>query len=340
VTRFVQQLLIGMLLPAVAATGAPGGTSDALPTDAIFAKDSFWYTPIPAGAPLHENSAAFVAEFLRQKKKYYGTVAINLRAYASPVYIAPADTPLTRVIEWDCQKKGRSDRELAVQWKAVPIVPEAEAADGRDAEMTIYQPSTDTLWEFWKFRVVNGQASACWGGKMTQVSRNPGIWHKWYGTTATGLPFLGGQITAEELQRGEIRHALGISLVQTEGHRVISWPARRTDGFNPKHEPNRIPEGQRFRLDPAVDVDALPMHPVGKTIARAAQKYGFVVWDKGGAISLRAQNPKTYLKRGQENPYPALFAGTPTHAILKGFPWERLQFLPKDYGKPQRKAGR
>ena len=31
------------------------------------------------------------------------------------------------------------------------------------------------------------------------------------------------------------------------------------------------------------------MHPVGKMIAKAAQKYGFVIWDKAGAISIRAE---------------------------------------------------
>jgi len=39
-------------------------------------------------------------------------------------------------------------------------------------------------------------------------------------------------------------------------------------------------------------------------IAKAAQKYGFVVWDEAGAITLRAENPKTtpnavYLIRGR-----------------------------------------
>jgi len=82
-------------------------------------------------------------------------------------------------------------------------------------------------------------------------------------------------------------------------------------------------------------VDVLNMHPVGKTIAKAAQKYGFVVWDKGGAIMLRAQNPKSYTALGQPDPYPSLFAGTPTWAILNGFPWGKLQFLPQDYGKPR-----
>jgi len=300
----------------------------------IFAPTSFWYTPLPADVPLHPNSANFAADFVRQKKGYYGTVSINLTAYASPVYVADANTATVRVTEWDCQKKGFSDPKLAEQWKAVPIPEHAEPADGTDAEMTVYQPSSDTLWEFWQARKVSGQWQACWGGCMRNVSKNPGIWQKPYGTTATGLPFLGGQITAEELRRGEIRHVLGIALVDTEKWSVVSYPANRSDGYNPKDAPSRIPEGLRFRLDPTVDVGALKMHPVGKTIAKAAQKYGFVVWDKAGAITLRAQNPKSYTKLGQPDPYPALFNGTPVYAILNGFPWERLQFLPMDYGKP------
>ena len=87
-------------------------------------------------------------------------------------------------------------------------------------------------------------------------------------------------------------------------------------------------------LDPRLDIEGLKMHPIGKIIARAAQKYGFVVWDKAGAISLRAQNPKSYTKLGQDDPYTALFAKTPAYAILSGMPWDKLQFLPMDYGKP------
>ena len=136
-------------------------------------------------------------------------------------------------------------------------------------------------------RKINGQWQACWGGCMRDVSKNQGIWQHPYGTTATGLPFLGGQITAEELQRGEIRHVIGIALVDAEKWQVYSYPANRSDGYNPQNAPNRIPEGLRFRLDPRVDVDALKMHPIGKIIAKAAQKYGFVVWDKAGGISLR-----------------------------------------------------
>lgn len=309
-------------------------TVNALPTDAIFAPTSFWYQAIPANATLHPNSANFTTEFVRQIKAYYGNVTINTGSYSSPVYTPASGTRTTAVQFWDCQNKRYTDANLVQQWSAVPMPSYAQSASGTDAEMTVYQPSTDTIWEFWQARNQGGVWQACWGGRLQNASKSNGIWPTGYGTTATGLPFLGGQITAEELQRGEIRHAIGISLVDLESWNIFSWPANRSDGYNPNNAPNRIAEGQRFRLDPTINVDALNMHPVAKTIAKAAQKYGFVVWDKAGAISLRAQNPKSYTALGNADPYKALFNGTAEYALLNGFPWNRLQFLPMNYGKP------
>lgn len=310
------------------------GTVNALPTDAIFAPTSFWYQVIPANVTLHPNSANLTADFQRQIKAYYGNVTINTTSYASPVYTAPANTSTTAVQFWDCQGKRWTDPSLVKQWSAVPIPAYAQQAAGSDSEMTIYQPASDTIWEFWQTRNQGGVWQACWGGRLQNASKSDGIFPVNYGTTATGLPFLGGQITAEELKRGEIRHAIGISLVDVERWGIFSWPANRSDGYNPNNAPNRIAEGQRFRLDPTVNVDAMSLHPVAKVIAKAAQKYGFVVWDKAGAISLRAQNPKSYTALGNVNPYSALFAGTAEYALLNGFPWNRLQFLPMNYGKP------
>jgi len=318
--------------PTVTTTATP--TVNPLPTDAIFAPTSFWYQPIPTTVALHPNSANFVTEFARQFKAYYGNVTINTTAYSSPVYAAAAGAATTAVQFWDCQGKRYTDASLVNQWSAVPIPGYAQPASGTDAEMTIYQPSSDSIWEFWQARNQSGVWQACWGGRMQNVSKSDGIWPVNYGTTATGLPFLGGQITAEELQRGEIRHAIGISLVDVERASIFSWPANRSDGYNPTNAPNRIAEGQRFRLDPTINVDAMNLHPVAKIIAKAAQKYGFVVWDKAGSISLRSQNPKSYTALGQVNPYTALFNGTPEYALLNGFPWDRLQFLPFNYGKP------
>ena len=309
-------------------------SAETLVTDKVFAPASFWYAPIPADAPLHPDSAKLVKDFLRQKSTYYNTVNVNTRNYTSPVYMVDASVPTVKVTQWDCQKKGMSDKGLAEQWSAVPIPAYAMPSKGTDAEMTIYQPSTDSLWEFWQMRKTDGNWQACWGGRMKHVSRNEGVFPGHYGTTATSLPFIGGQITPEELRRGEIRHVMGISLVEAEHFNIRSWPAHRSDGWNPDKRPHRIPEGLRLRLDPTVDVESLPMGRAGKIIARAAQKYGFVVWDKSGAIALRAQNAYTYISQGQPDPYPALFENKPDYAVLQGFPWDKLQFLPMNYQAP------
>ena len=81
----MQKPILTAILLATALIGTAFSQQEASPTIQVFSPKSFWYTPIPADAPLHENSANFVTEFLRQKKAYYGTVAINTREYASPV---------------------------------------------------------------------------------------------------------------------------------------------------------------------------------------------------------------------------------------------------------------
>jgi hypothetical protein len=304
------------------------------PSGHIFAADSFWYQPLPKDVPLHPNSEGFARDFVRQFKTYYGNVSINTGRYSAPIYVVGPEAATNTVMQWDCQKRGHLDKRLEEQWRAVPIPPYAEASEDSDGEMVVYQPTTDTLWEFWKARKVDDQWQACWGGRMLNVSKSNGIWPRPYGAVATGLPLLGGMITVDELRRGRIDHVMGIALVNAEHWNILSWPANRSDGSNPSKLPDRIPEGLRFRLDPAVNVDALRLHPIGKIIAKAAQTYGFVVWDKAGAIVLRAEDPKRFTTVGQPNPYPELWNGARSYAILAGFPWDRLQFLPMNYGRP------
>ena len=304
------------------------------PSGRVFAADSFWYQPLPKDAPLHPNSENFARDFVRQLRAHYGHVTINTNRFSAPIYVVGPEVQASVVTPWDCQKRGYLDKRLAAQWQAVPIPSNAEAAHDSDGEMAVYQPATDTIWEFWKARKAEGRWEACWGGRMQNVSKNGGIWPHPYGATATGLPIIGGTITVDELRRGHIDHAMGISLVEVEDWHVVSWPANRSDGYNPSRLSNRIPEGLRFRLDPRIDVDKLQLHPIAKIIARAAQTHGFVVWDKGGAIALRAEDPTRFIALGQPNPYVDLWKGTVTSAILAGFPWDRLQFLPTNYGRP------
>src|SRR5207253_7504664 len=118
----------------------------------------------------------------------------------------------------------------------------------------IYQPATDTMWEFWAMYQAADGWHAAWGGRMDHVSENPGYFDGSYGATATGLPLLGGLIRPDEMAAGQIDHALALAIPQAKRGTVV-WPAQRGDGV--ATGPNAIPEGTRFRIDPSVDIDAL-----------------------------------------------------------------------------------
>ncbi len=92
-------------------------------------------------------------------------------------------------------------------------------------------------------------------------------------------------------------------------------------------------EGQRFRLDPSINVDSLGLHPVATAVATAAQKYGFIVMDKG-SNAVHAENGNAVEAATGVNPWDAMFNGTPGYQILKGFPWDKMQAIQVDYGKP------
>jgi hypothetical protein len=193
--------------------------------------------------------------------------------------------------------------------------------------MVIWQPDTDTMWEFWKMERRADGWHARWGGRMADASRNPGYFlEKDWGATATGLPLLGGLITIDELRRGRIDHALDISLVRTRQY-TWSWPAQRTDGWIDSAA--AIPEGARFRLDPSLDISTLGLPRVTRMIAEAAQRYGIVVRDKGGAVTFFAEDPAPT----GSNPYygaSGLFGGRDPRQLLERFPWRRLQLLQMD----------
>ena len=69
-------------------------------------------------------------------------------------------------------------------------------------------------------------------------------------------------------------------------------------------------------------------------VAKAAQKYGFIVTDAGGCTAISAESPAGAIAATGSDPWKPLMNGTASYAILENFPWSKLQALPKDYGKP------
>lgn len=269
---------------------------------------SFWNTPVPSYTPLHPDSSNLVASITSQVAQFGSGLNISGSA---PVYQANPDTTRVDVQYWDCGIG--SPASVASQWHQVPV-PFYAVPAGTNNQMVI-QSGSD-VWEFGYMRNVAGQWQACTGGKLSTGGQ--GVFPSPYGLSASGLATIGGQLTPDEIRSGYIDHVIGLALPRTNG---FTSPASQSAAS----AIGAPALGMRFKLDPTINVNQLGLNPAGVAIARAAQTYGFVVWNTAGSVSVFGNNPAAQTQRSIHNPY-ATVSG---HAsALNGFPWDKLQALP------------
>jgi hypothetical protein len=269
------------------------------------------------------NSPVFVSQ-LEQQVVRYGTW-INTTSYSTPIYTVPGSQPRVPVV-LDMPGGNSSAALLAQVFRSgVPIPPGARPAPGTDEDLVVWQPSTDTMWELWNTRLVGSTWHAGWGGRMENVSRNPGYFTNppdW-GTAATSLALLGGTIRISDLHAGRIDHALAISIPEARAG-VVAWPAQRTDGK--LNSPDAIPEGTRFRLDPKLDLSKLSLPPLTRMIAEAAQRYGLFVRDQSGAVAFYAEQPTGTGPDPYSGPT-SVFGTLSPKQLTAAFPWSHLEVV-------------
>jgi hypothetical protein len=299
--------------PEPAQQGAPG-----------FAPDSVWTAPIAEQAvdpqsPLIVGALdAVVEEELSRKVGPW----ITSTGFSTPIYTVSADQPTVRVLLQN------NNAALQQAFAAVPLPPDARPASGTDGQLTVWQPSTDRLWEFWRMSEASGEWRAQWGGAIEHVSQSAGYFssESWpgarsnWGATATSLPLVGGLITLADLQRGEIDHALALGYPLTKAG-VFRFPAQRTDGKS--NSINALAEGTRLRIDPGLDLASLHLPPLTLMLAQAAQRYGIVLRDTSGVVDFFAQDPTPT----GTNAYAPWLEGKKPWQLLAQFPWRELQAL-------------
>jgi hypothetical protein len=262
-------------------------------------------------------------------QKYWGHAALNTSSYSAPIFTVPANQPTVNIHWNNCQNQSEQ-AGLQPQLQNVPVPPNAYPSQGTDGDMVIYQPSTDTEWEFWKMAEdpTTGTWSACYGGRINHVSQSSGTFPFPFGTSASGLSMLAYLIRIDELKAGQINHAISLEIPEPRAG-TWSWPANRTDGLN--NDPTAPAEGERFRLDPTLDLTKLNLSPGELIIAKAMQKYGLIVTDTAGVVAVEAEDPRPYMATGAPNPYDAYFPGNDIH--LPNIPWDKLQALAWNYGQ-------
>ena len=99
----------------------------------------------------------------------------------------------------------------------------------------------------------------------------------WTSADAAGLPIMPGLITYDEVQSGEIKHAIRFTVPQSR--RAYVWPARHYASSLTGTQYPRM--GERFRLKATFDISSYPADV--QVILRAMKKYGIILADNGSA---------------------------------------------------------
>ena len=254
----------------------------------LFSPLSWRNTALAPGAPLDADQSA-VTRLGQQLATHPAWV--NTREWSAPIYIASANQRRVRV-----QVETDYEHDLWRDWGDVPLVsgatgaPPADGWDDRDPlwlrlsrgaytdrSLVVYQPATDSLWEFIHLVKRSGTFYAADGGKVSSVSDNLGAWDPWpsgqpHGTTAAGWPHMVGmQTIAEVVGRGSIDPVVSMTIPhvtdidpakRNPDYAPVRAPATRSDGDrNPLVYPDAIEEGTRFRLPASLDIDSLGLTP-------------------------------------------------------------------------------
>jgi hypothetical protein len=256
----------------VAATPSPANTK---PLDGpviggcpIFPADNYWNTPVD-DLPQHARSEDWINSIGRNTSFHLdfgsgewdgGPIGIpfnfisagQVRAYTLDFYypdesdVGPYPIPENPAIEW-----------------------------GSDHHVLVVETDRCVLYEIYNATLSNGNWSAG-SGAIWDLNANDLRPAEWTSADAAGLPILPGLARYDEIQGGEIKHALRFTAESTNGY---IWPARHLTSGEPDVLTSIPPMGARFRLKASFDISGFP--PEMQVILRSMKTYGIILADNG-----------------------------------------------------------
>jgi hypothetical protein len=147
-------------------------------------------------------------------------------------------------------------------------------SDG-DRHVLIIDPEGKKLYElFSTYKTAAGWKAG--SGAIFDLTSNRLRPAGWTSADAAGLPIFPGLVRHDEVEQGEIRHALRFTIVKSQ--RAYINPA--THWASSSSDPNRPPMGLRLRLKADVDISHFPRED--RVILQALKTYGMIVADNGG----------------------------------------------------------
>lgn len=235
----------------------------------IFPANNIWNTPINQ-LPVDANSAAYIAsigaeDFLHPD---FGTEWAG-----EPIgipYVVVSGVPSVSV---NFDYADESDPGPYPIPADAPI--EGGANSDGDRHVLVLDADTCKLYELYSAYPQGDGSWQAGAGAVFDLTDNALRPDGWTSADAAGLPILPGLVRYDEVQSGEIAHAIRFTAAQTRGAHV--WHARHDASLLSGSQ--YPPMGQRFRLKADYDISGFSAEM--QVILRAMKKYGIILADNG-----------------------------------------------------------
>jgi hypothetical protein len=307
--------------------------------DRLFPEGCWLTALLPPSRATHANSAAGVAELVRQVGAALPN--INMGEYSARIDIVAPDQPLVPVdlrstyasAPWAAQIK--QVLAAGIPWPTDAAGAFLSPNGGTDGTLAVVMPGyvngglTGAIWELWGAFPpdASGRGQALLGGRMLGTrqrlvghgidrgsSSDPAQWTatgtgEQHGmmTTAAKVPLSHCVMRKAELARGIVRHPIGFGYMQGTASPPV-WPAQGWDSASRVV----LPQGARFALPHGWVID--PAKPrIQRIIEATWRDHGLVAVDTSSNVSLRAEP-------GSE----AYFNGLRPDQIIHALPWSKL----------------
>jgi hypothetical protein len=247
-----------------------------------------------------------------------------------------------------------------------PASPEGTDSDGH---LVLYNPDTSITYDFWQATTVRDGECQSQGGGLVGTTifeagaidlfdvRGSGANSDTYSSArAMGTPLLAGLILPEDVESGEIAHALALAI---PGPRNLSpdpgeplssdyfYPASTTETDFYSTNPHALAAGQRIRLKQAIvddagdTIDENALAPITRLFLAALRTYGAYLVDNAGGFTFYAEDVHTAALHLTDDEVNALIGeppGTPIpgdrtkwQVVIETLNWE-LEQIPFAYG--------
>ncbi|HZZ72495.1 MAG TPA: hypothetical protein VFE24_09590 [Pirellulales bacterium] len=249
----------------------------------IFPADNAWNTDVSQW-PIHPDSAAIVKSIGADKPLRGNT---DMAYVLVPADQKPIDVKITEYkaesdpgpypLPDNCPVEGWPagfHRDPATKNYTLDEAQRDKLKQGGDRHAIVVDPAHHRLYEFGELKKTDAGWTAI-QASIFDLASNQTRPAGWTSTDAAGLPLFPAIVRYDELQRGEVRHAMRVT-VRHSRHAYVAPATHYASRLTDKNLPRM---GERLRLK--ADYDISKFSPPVQAILKGLKKYGMLVADNG-----------------------------------------------------------